>query len=144
MFLTLGYVYLTRFMIINSELTKNIYSLHFLQLQEIDKMINGSPEYDHADEKDKFVATKIAMTVNMVSTRLSDVHAKDYLKDQNETSDDSDSSSQASIENFEQDDNDEASIDMKSKILNNLKKQIKTFKYIQKKKSSESQSKTIT
>ena len=30
MFLTLGFVYMTRLMIINSELTKNIYSLHFL------------------------------------------------------------------------------------------------------------------
>jgi hypothetical protein len=31
MFLTLSYVYMTKLMIINSEITKNIYSLHFIQ-----------------------------------------------------------------------------------------------------------------
>ena len=50
MILTLGFVYVTRLMIINSEMTKNIYSLHFLQDEEVAK-IDKKEEEDRLEEE---------------------------------------------------------------------------------------------
>ena len=40
MFLTLGYVYMTQLMKVYGEITKNLFSLYFLQTQEIEKLKN--------------------------------------------------------------------------------------------------------
>jgi hypothetical protein len=45
MFLTLCYVYLSKLFIIESEITKNLYTLHFLQTEEMEQMEEfASPE----------------------------------------------------------------------------------------------------
>lgn len=38
MFMTLGYVYLTKLFIVESEITKNLYTLHFVQEREMANM----------------------------------------------------------------------------------------------------------
>jgi hypothetical protein len=53
MFLTLGYVYMTKLILINSEITKNIYSLHFLQEEQIEAEEIASAEKINSDSAKK-------------------------------------------------------------------------------------------